>query len=152
MTIVVARDVVWFPQPKLDAFKYAVKHHYWYQMYLDDMPMWALVGDYGESHTEEEKEVIDVSKSLTAGLHLNAHERVRGRVRRGCLWGEIIKASGFLLFLFFILTLTRSGGCLSHSKGGQHLRLDAQKAGHWSEWQPHCEWLRIVLVAFVKRR
>ena len=28
-------------------FKYAVKHHYWYQMYLDDLPSWALVGDFG---------------------------------------------------------------------------------------------------------
>lgn len=41
---------------KLNAFKYAVKHHYWYQMYLDDMPMWALVGDYGpEKESEGEK-------------------------------------------------------------------------------------------------
>jgi len=46
-------------QPKLDAFKYAVKHHYWYQMYLDDMPMWALVGDYGDGHSEKEAEVVD---------------------------------------------------------------------------------------------
>ena len=30
--------------PKFKAFQYAVKHHYWYQMYIDDMPMWALVG------------------------------------------------------------------------------------------------------------
>lgn len=34
---------------KFKTFKYAVKHHYWYQMYLDDLPAWALVGDFGES-------------------------------------------------------------------------------------------------------
>jgi transmembrane 9 superfamily protein 3 len=39
---------------KLKAFKYAVKHHYWYQMYIDDMPMWALVGDYGPDAEGEE--------------------------------------------------------------------------------------------------
>ena len=25
---------------KLKAFNYAVKNHYWYQMYLDDLPIW----------------------------------------------------------------------------------------------------------------
>lgn len=37
----------------LKAFKYAVKHHYWYQMYLDDMPMWAMVGDKGDAHSND---------------------------------------------------------------------------------------------------
>ena len=27
-------------EDKLKAFKYAVKNHYWYQMYLDDLPIW----------------------------------------------------------------------------------------------------------------
>jgi hypothetical protein len=27
-------------QEKLKAFAYAVKNHYWYQMYLDDLPVW----------------------------------------------------------------------------------------------------------------
>eukprot|EP00039_Didymoeca_costata_P000569 m.46252 g.46252 ORF g.46252 m.46252 type:complete len:596 (+) comp10350_c0_seq2:1624-3411(+) len=40
---------------KLNAFKYAVKHHYWYQMYIDDLPMWALVGDFGEGHDDSKK-------------------------------------------------------------------------------------------------
>jgi transmembrane 9 superfamily protein 3 len=38
--------------PKFKAFQYAVKHHYWYQMYIDDMPMWALVGDHGDGHDD----------------------------------------------------------------------------------------------------
>lgn len=25
---------------KYQAFEYAVKNHYWYQMYLDDLPVW----------------------------------------------------------------------------------------------------------------
>lgn len=25
---------------KLKAFNYAVKNHYWYQMYIDDLPIW----------------------------------------------------------------------------------------------------------------
>lgn len=30
------------------AFRYAVQNHYWYQMYLDDLPIWGQVGDIGE--------------------------------------------------------------------------------------------------------
>ena len=27
-------------ETKLKSFLYAVKNHYWYQMYLDDLPVW----------------------------------------------------------------------------------------------------------------
>lgn len=27
------------------AFEYAVKNHYWYQMYLDDLPVWGIIGE-----------------------------------------------------------------------------------------------------------
>ena len=27
-------------ETKLKAFMYAVKNHYWYQMYVDDLPIW----------------------------------------------------------------------------------------------------------------
>lgn len=30
-------------KPKRDAFVYAIKNHYWYQMYIDDLPIW---GEY----------------------------------------------------------------------------------------------------------
>jgi transmembrane 9 superfamily member 3 len=40
-------------------FDYAVRHHYWYQLYLDDLPIWGMVGQVqGESsktHTNDEK-------------------------------------------------------------------------------------------------
>jgi len=29
----------------LKAFLYAVKNHYWYQMYMDDLPIWGIVGE-----------------------------------------------------------------------------------------------------------
>jgi len=29
----------------LKSFMYAVKNHYWYQMYVDDLPVWGIVGD-----------------------------------------------------------------------------------------------------------
>lgn len=27
-------------KPERDAFVYAIKNHYWYQMYIDDLPIW----------------------------------------------------------------------------------------------------------------
>lgn len=27
-------------KPTRDAFVYAIKNHYWYQMYIDDLPIW----------------------------------------------------------------------------------------------------------------
>jgi len=44
-------------QVKLDAdnlktFLYAVKNHYWYQMYLDDLPIWGIVGEIDEKGEE----------------------------------------------------------------------------------------------------
>ncbi|XP_005092501.1 transmembrane 9 superfamily member 3 [Aplysia californica] len=31
------------------AFTYAVENHYWYQMYIDDLPIWGIVGEVDES-------------------------------------------------------------------------------------------------------
>jgi len=31
---------------------YAIRNHYWYQMYLDDLPIWAIVGEMSEDKTE----------------------------------------------------------------------------------------------------
>ena len=36
-------------ETKLKAFMYAVKNHYWYQMYVDDLPIW---GKYREIYLE----------------------------------------------------------------------------------------------------
>jgi transmembrane 9 superfamily protein 3 len=34
---------------KLEAFEYAVRNQYWYQLYLDDLPAWGLVGELDEN-------------------------------------------------------------------------------------------------------
>lgn len=57
---------------KYRAFVYAVKNHYWYQMYIDDLPIWGVVGDmkdnnyYIWTHKKFEvgyngKQIIDVN-------------------------------------------------------------------------------------------
>lgn len=35
-------------QEKYELFAYAIKNHYWYQMYIDDLPIWGIVGEYDE--------------------------------------------------------------------------------------------------------
>jgi len=32
----------------LKSFMYSVKNHYWYQMYLDDLPVWGIVGEQSD--------------------------------------------------------------------------------------------------------
>uniref|UniRef100_A0AAR2JQM1 Transmembrane 9 superfamily member n=1 Tax=Pygocentrus nattereri TaxID=42514 RepID=A0AAR2JQM1_PYGNA len=34
---------------KREAFVYAIKNHYWYQMYIDDLPIWGIVGEADEN-------------------------------------------------------------------------------------------------------
>lgn len=57
---------------KYKAFVYAVKNHYWYQMYIDDLPIWGVVGEvkdnnyYIWTHKKFEigyngKQIIDVN-------------------------------------------------------------------------------------------
>lgn len=35
---------------KYREFVYAVKNHYWYQMYIDDLPIWGIVGEVTDSN------------------------------------------------------------------------------------------------------
>ncbi|KAF5276996.1 hypothetical protein FQR65_LT16075 [Abscondita terminalis] len=37
-------------EEKFKAFVYAVKNHYWYQMYIDDLPIWGIVGEVTDSN------------------------------------------------------------------------------------------------------
>lgn len=37
-------------EAKYKAFVYAVKNHYWYQMYIDDLPIWGVVGEVKDNN------------------------------------------------------------------------------------------------------
>lgn len=45
-------------------FKYAVENHYWYQMYVDDLPVWGMVGGRLADHTHSVASVGAVAKGL----------------------------------------------------------------------------------------
>lgn len=40
--------IITIDDEKFMRFLYAVKNHYWYQMYLDDLPIWGIVGEEDE--------------------------------------------------------------------------------------------------------
>ena len=70
-------------EEKYQAFVYAVKNHYWYQMYIDDLPIWGIVGDDegGEGHYiwthkkfdigYNEKQIVDVNLTSEAKIKLS---------------------------------------------------------------------------------
>ncbi|VDO82394.1 unnamed protein product [Soboliphyme baturini] len=37
----------------VEALKHAIKNYYWYQMYIDDLPIWGLVGEYVKTNEGE---------------------------------------------------------------------------------------------------
>ncbi|XP_052262723.1 transmembrane 9 superfamily member 3-like [Dreissena polymorpha] len=69
-------------EEKYQAFVYAVKNHYWYQMYIDDLPIWGIVGEIGENkeyaiwtHKKfdigyNDKQIVDVNLTSDAKVKL----------------------------------------------------------------------------------
>lgn len=47
---------------KRDAFVYAIKNHYWYQMYIDDLPIW---GKYSLLQTRTITSVLRCLSSIS---------------------------------------------------------------------------------------
>jgi len=81
-------------EDKLKAFKYAVRNHYWYQMYLDDLPIWGIVGEMENSGKDlymwthkkfeigyntdasDRMHIVDVNLTSEARVKLEAGARV----------------------------------------------------------------------------
>ena len=73
---------------KLKSFMYAVKNHYWYQMYVDDLPIWGIVGDIdGENmfvwtHKKFEigyngKQIVDVNLTSEGRVKLEPDAKLQ---------------------------------------------------------------------------
>lgn len=57
-------------EEKLKAFVYAVKNHYWYQMYIDDLPVWGIVGEVeSEEYPDSAEYFIWTHKKLDIGYN-----------------------------------------------------------------------------------
>ncbi|XP_014262291.1 transmembrane 9 superfamily member 3 [Cimex lectularius] len=56
-------------EAKHKAFVYAVKNHYWYQMYIDDLPIWGIVGDIEEDKVNSYSYYIWTHKKFDIGYN-----------------------------------------------------------------------------------
>lgn len=64
------------------ALAYAVKNHYWYQMYIDDLPVWGIVGEIGETDDElfiwtHKKFDIGYDGNKIADINLTSEAKVK---------------------------------------------------------------------------
>ena len=85
---------------RLDQLKYAVEHHYWYQMYIDDLPIWGIVGEIGDGNDEEHylwthkkfeigyngEQIVDVS--LTSENKVKLVENIKVPFTYEVVWRE----------------------------------------------------------------
>jgi transmembrane 9 superfamily protein 3 len=53
------------------AFAYAIRNHYWYQMYIDDLPIWGIVGEVETGTGKEVEYFIWTLKKLDVGYNGN---------------------------------------------------------------------------------
>ena len=53
-------------EDQANIFKYAVSQHYWYQCFLDELPIWAMVGE--------------MDASLEVGFMLSVNHNSWGRI------------------------------------------------------------------------
>ncbi|XP_046349925.1 transmembrane 9 superfamily member 3-like [Haliotis rufescens] len=76
-------------EEKYQAFSYAVKNHYWYQMYIDDLPIWGIVGEIEENtdglyiwtHKKFDigyntKQIVDVNLTSEAKVKLAPNKKI----------------------------------------------------------------------------
>lgn len=65
-------------EEKVKAFTYAVKNNYWYQMYIDDLPIWGRVGE----RSDDKKYYIFTHKNFEIGYNGNRIVDVTLRTER----------------------------------------------------------------------
>jgi transmembrane 9 superfamily protein 3 len=76
-------------EEKYQAFVYAVKNHYWYQMYIDDLPIWGIVGEiekgdegyYMWTHKKfdigyNDNRIVDVNLTSEAKVKLEPNAKI----------------------------------------------------------------------------
>lgn len=61
-------------EDKLAAFVYAVKNYYWYQMYIDDLPIWGIVGEVSGKDGEGNQDANQDSDEPVA-YYLYTHKK-----------------------------------------------------------------------------
>ncbi|KAK9881474.1 hypothetical protein WA026_016358 [Henosepilachna vigintioctopunctata] len=64
---------------KYKAFVYAIKNHYWYEMYIDDLPIWGVVGEVKDNNYyiwTHKKFEIGYNENQIIDVNLTSEEKV----------------------------------------------------------------------------
>eukprot|EP00013_Stygamoeba_regulata_P009151 CAMPEP_0177670308 /NCGR_PEP_ID=MMETSP0447-20121125/24007_1 /TAXON_ID=0 /ORGANISM="Stygamoeba regulata, Strain BSH-02190019" /LENGTH=578 /DNA_ID=CAMNT_0019177437 /DNA_START=82 /DNA_END=1814 /DNA_ORIENTATION=- len=54
-----------------EQFRYAIRNQYWYQLFLDDLPIWGMVGEVINEGDNKEKHMLYTHKSLSLAYNGN---------------------------------------------------------------------------------
>ncbi|KRX16503.1 Transmembrane 9 superfamily member 3 [Trichinella nelsoni] len=56
---------------EVDAFHHAIRNHYWFQMYIDDLPLWGIVGEYRNDENSGESMKLFTHRLFEIGYNGN---------------------------------------------------------------------------------
>ncbi len=56
---------------RAELFSEAVKSHYWFELFMDDLPVWGFVGEVRSEGTEHEQVLIYTHKRFDVGFNGN---------------------------------------------------------------------------------
>jgi hypothetical protein len=75
-----------------EAFKYAISRHYWYELFMDDLPIWGFVGDVKQSKAAGEEDTVELYTHKSLDISYNG-DRVSGRIKvSACQQGTLQQA------------------------------------------------------------
>lgn len=66
----------------VEAFAYAITRHYWYELFMDDLPIWGFVGDIRPSKLAGEDDTVVLYTHKQLDISYNG-DRVRSKAGRG---------------------------------------------------------------------
>lgn len=93
-----------------ELFGFAISNHYWYQLYVDELPMWAMVGevasDLDDSHSQEDHTSVthDIADESFLFTHKEFSIAYNGdRIIEVCFISDFAWAhTGFLFPIFHV--------------------------------------------------
>jgi transmembrane 9 superfamily protein 3 len=54
-----------------EAFKYAISRHYWYELFMDDLPIWGFVGDVKPSKAAGGEDTVELYAHKSLDISYN---------------------------------------------------------------------------------
>jgi transmembrane 9 superfamily protein 3 len=71
----------------VEAFHYAVKRHYWYELFMDDLPIWGFVGEYKTTAAA----AAGPAEEVLLYTHKQLNISYNGERVRACTWHQLVR-------------------------------------------------------------